>query len=93
MKIFIICNSLGGGGAERVGVNLANGFAKRGHQISIITDVFQPSTYPVEPNVSIIPLCKKGKGKLEKALTVQASKFSKSALEAIKAAGGTAEVI
>ena len=34
-----------------------------------------------------------GKGKLEKALTVQASKFSKSALEAIKAAGGTAEVI
>ena len=34
-----------------------------------------------------------GKGKLEKALTVQAAKFSKSALEAIKAAGGTAEVI
>lgn len=34
-----------------------------------------------------------GKGKLEKALKVQASKFSKSAEEAIKAAGGTAEVI
>ena len=34
-----------------------------------------------------------GKGKLEKTLTVQAAKFSKSALEAIKAAGGTAEVI
>ena len=34
-----------------------------------------------------------GKGKLEKSLTVQAAKFSKSALEAIKAAGGTAEVI
>lgn len=66
MKILIVCNSLGGGGAERVGVNLANGFAKKGHQISIITDVFQPSTYPVEPNVTIIPLCKKGKGKFEK---------------------------
>ena len=34
-----------------------------------------------------------GSGKLEKKLTVQAAKFSKSALEAIKAAGGTAEVI
>ena len=34
-----------------------------------------------------------GKGKLEKRLTVQAAKFSKSAEEAIKAAGGTAEVI
>jgi large subunit ribosomal protein L15 len=34
-----------------------------------------------------------GRGKLEKKLTVQAAKFSKSAEEAIKAAGGTAEVI
>ena len=34
-----------------------------------------------------------GKGKLEKKLTVQAAKFSKSAEEAIKNAGGTAEVI
>ena len=34
-----------------------------------------------------------GAGKLEKKLTVQAKKFSKKAEEAIKAAGGTAEVI
>ena len=34
-----------------------------------------------------------GSGKLEKKLTVQAAKFSKSAEDAIKAAGGTAEVI
>ena len=34
-----------------------------------------------------------GRGKLEKKLTVQAAKFSKSAVEAISAAGGTAEVI
>ena len=34
-----------------------------------------------------------GKGKLEVKLTVQASKFSKSALEAITALGGKAEVI
>ena len=34
-----------------------------------------------------------GRGKLEVKLTVQAAKFSKSAEEAITAAGGTAEVI
>lgn len=32
-------------------------------------------------------------GKLTKALTIKAAKFSASALEAIKAAGGTAEVV
>lgn len=34
-----------------------------------------------------------GGGELEKALTVQASKFSRSAVEKIEAAGGKAEVI
>ena len=34
-----------------------------------------------------------GSGKLEKPLTVKASKFSKSALEKIKKAGGTAEEV
>ena len=34
-----------------------------------------------------------GNGTLDKALTVKAHKFSKSALEKIQAAGGTAEVI
>ena len=66
MKIFIICNSLGGGGAERVGVNLANGFAEKGHLVSIITDVFQPSTYPVIDKVKIIPFCEKENGKIKK---------------------------
>ena len=34
-----------------------------------------------------------GEGKLEKKLTIQAHKFSKSALEKIKESGSTAEVI
>ena len=34
-----------------------------------------------------------GNGKLEKSLTVRANKFSKTALDAIAKAGGTAEVI
>lgn len=35
MRIFIVCNSLGAGGAERVGVNLANGFAHHGHEVQV----------------------------------------------------------
>ena len=34
-----------------------------------------------------------GNGTLEKALTVKAQKFSKSAIEKIEAAGGKAEVL
>ena len=48
MKIFIVCNSLGAGGAERVGVNLANGFVNHGHEVYIITDLFQEAAYPVD---------------------------------------------
>lgn len=57
MRIFLVCNSLGGGGAERVHVNLANGFAQRGHDVYLIADVNQPATYPVDEKVHILPLC------------------------------------
>lgn len=57
MKIFLVCNSLGGGGAERVHVNLANGFAKRGHEVYLIADVNQPASYPVDEQVHVLPLC------------------------------------
>jgi len=66
MKIFIVCNSLGGGGAERVGVNLANGFAQHNHQVFIITDVYQKASYLVDEQVRILPLCYKEKGKLKR---------------------------
>ena len=39
MKIFIVQSHLGGGGAERVGVMLANGFSLRGHDVTIATDL------------------------------------------------------
>ena len=57
MKIFLVCNSLGGGGAERVHVNLANGFAQRGHEVYLIADVNQPVSYPVDEQVHVLPLC------------------------------------
>lgn len=66
MKIFIVCNSLGAGGAERVGVNLANGFAQHGHQAYIITDIYQKASYPVNNEVKVLPLCPKDKGKIQR---------------------------
>ena len=66
MKIFLVCNSLGGGGAERVHVNLANGFAQRGHEVYLIADVNQPASYPVDEQVHVLPLCSQSTNKLKK---------------------------
>ena len=66
LKIFVVCNSLGAGGAERVGVNLANGFANRGHEVYIITDIFQKATYPVDKNVKVLPMIAGKDGKIKK---------------------------
>ena len=57
---------MGGGGAERVHVNLANGFAQRGHDVYLIADVNQPATYPVDERVHVLPLCPKTDNKLVK---------------------------
>lgn len=66
MKIFLVCNSLGGGGAERVHVNLANGFAQRGHEVYLVADVYQEATYPVDEKVHVLPLCPQFTNKLKK---------------------------
>ncbi len=66
MRIFIVCNNLGKGGAERVGVNLANGFASLRHDVYIVTDVYQKVNYPVDKKVKILPFCKNKKGKVKK---------------------------
>lgn len=66
MNIFIVCNNLGGGGAERVGVNLANGFARKGHQVTIVTDIYMPANYEVDESITILPLCKQHASKKNK---------------------------
>ena len=66
MKLFLVCNSLGGGGAERVHVNLANGFAQRGHEVYLIADINQPASYPVDEQVHVLPLCPQSTNKLKK---------------------------
>ena len=66
MRLFLVCNSLGGGGAERVHVNLANGFAQRAHDVYLIADVNQPASYPVDERVHVLPLCPKSDNKFVK---------------------------
>ena len=39
MKIFLVCNSLSHGGAERVGAVLANGFTQQEHEVYHKTEV------------------------------------------------------
>ena len=51
MKIFIICPRLCYGGAERVGVVLANGLAERGHNVTMISNLFEPITYTLNSNM------------------------------------------
>jgi glycosyltransferase involved in cell wall biosynthesis len=52
MRITLVIGGLGGGGAERVCVNLANCWAERGHHVTILT-VFQtvPPVYAIDSRV------------------------------------------
>lgn len=53
MNIFIVCTRLCYGGAERVGVMLANGLAQRGHQVTLWADLYDQVTYPIDERVII----------------------------------------
>lgn len=53
-EIIIVTGILGGGGAERVFVNLANAFAERGHAVRIvITGTKKSSSYELDHRVSV----------------------------------------
>ena len=47
-KIAFVQVALSHGGAERVGVMLANGFHQQGHQVSIYTDLTEFVVYHVD---------------------------------------------
>ena len=53
MKILLVCVKLNGGGAERVGVLMANSLANRGHQVSIVSNLYEPIVYDVDKRISI----------------------------------------
>lgn len=53
MKILLVCVKLNGGGAERVGVLMANSLANRGHEVSIVSNLYEPIVYDVDKRISI----------------------------------------
>lgn len=66
MKIFIVCNKLGGGGAERVAVLWANGFSQKKHQVYLITDLLEKVDYSVAEDVTLLQLFFKASNKYRK---------------------------
>lgn len=55
MRIVLVIAGLGGGGAERVCINLANAWATRGHQSTILTisQKCRPPAYTIDPRVEL----------------------------------------
>jgi GalNAc-alpha-(1->4)-GalNAc-alpha-(1->3)-diNAcBac-PP-undecaprenol alpha-1,4-N-acetyl-D-galactosaminyltransferase len=52
VRVTIFVSSLAGGGAERVSLTMAGGFAGRGHTVSVVTwDAAVPDFYEVPPGV------------------------------------------
>lgn len=65
MKIFIVCSRLSYGGAERVGVMLANGLSVS-HSVYLISNTLEESTYEVESSVQLLPLFSSISSKIDK---------------------------
>jgi len=53
MRIALVISSLQGGGAERAAVNLANGWAARGDETSIVTLFDHPPAYALDARVAV----------------------------------------
>lgn len=66
MKIFIVCPRLCHGGAERVAVSLANGFASQGHEVSFFADLYEEQTYVLDEAVVVRGLVSLTSNKLKK---------------------------
>lgn len=66
MKIAIVCSRLGYGGAERVAVMWANGFAARGYEVILISNLFEEQTYYVDKRISMHNLVSTNKNKIVK---------------------------
>lgn len=65
MKIFIVCSRLSYGGAERVGVMLANGLSVS-HSVYLISNTLEEPTYEVKSSVQLLPLFSSISSKIDK---------------------------
>lgn len=66
MKICIICSRLSYGGAERVAVAWANGFSCNGHEVMVITNLYDPITYQLDERIEVRHLVPTNNNKLKK---------------------------
>ena len=66
MKIAIICSKLCYGGAERVAVMWANGFVNRGHDVILISNLFEEQTYHVDKKIRLYNLVSTNRNKIKK---------------------------
>ncbi len=66
MIIFIVCSRLCVGGAERVGVVLANGFAAHGHEVYLASNTHLDISYPINDVVNLINIFPQTTNKLKK---------------------------
>ena len=73
MKILIVCPRLCHGGAERVAVSLANGFVSRGHQVQMMSDLYDEITFHVDEDVILSNLVSYNKNKIIKWLSAIAN--------------------
>ena len=66
MKIAIVCSKLGYGGAERVAVMWANGFVDRGHEVILISNLYEEQTYSFDKRISLYNLVSTNNNKVLK---------------------------
>ena len=66
MRVFIVCSRLCIGGAERVGVVLANGLAARGHEVWLLSNTNLDITYPIYDDVQVVNIFSSTNNKLRK---------------------------
>lgn len=66
MKILVVVARLCHGGAERVGVTLANGLCKKGHEVTVMADLYGPQTYALDGGVKVLNLVPQTNNKLKK---------------------------
>ena len=76
MRIFVVCSRLCAGGAERVGVVLANGFAEKGHDVYLLSNTNLDIAYPTSTSVHVVNIFPNTTNKLKKWIgaTVQMRK-------------------
>jgi len=66
MKVCIVCGRLSFGGAERVAVSWANGFKQAGHEVMVISNLYDPITYQLDAGIQVRNLVSDNQNKFKK---------------------------